>query len=772
MQYSTKNETAPKLQQQTISFDQLLAPVFKHWYLFVLSIAICVVAALVYLRYATPIYEVQTTLLLRNNEKNGLTRDALQKELLGMGSESKVYEDMRILKSRTLMQQVVDSLNLQHQLVRAEGFVRKDLHQNSPIDLVKSTMPSHSKDYGLKILNPTEYQLQVNEEELLVGTFGTTLNTGDGNFFLHLKEETLPNLDTAANYILQTNSLDGSTKVYSKAFFVKYDKDQPTLLDVYFRDEVPERGLEVLHEVIEAYNRITLNDKSRNRKNTLNFIDERIALLAKELNQVERELERYKSKEKLTVDYKADLPYVQERIGYFEREIVNVEIQQNMMQYIATTLNNGEYQFFPLVDFGIEHKGLSGLIMEYNGLVQEKNKLRKTATDNYPTVKLIEEQLANLKISIQEEVDKNQRDLVGSLVELKNKSEEYIAQLNATPRRERELVDKQRQQLIKENLYKFLLEKREEAAISIAAVAENASIIDAPFLAGKVFPKSNSILLGAILGGFFFPLGLLLLFGLFDKRLRHQEEWSANTQVPVLGSIVRTRNRSKNKLAIQANNHSPTAESFRSLRTNLNFFLENKKNQLILVTSTSIEEGKSFTTINLGMSYALAGKKVLLMDFDLYNPKMMKYLTLSDPSLGISDYLTGEASIAAITNSYEGNDYLHYISSGSLAQNPSELLTSYRLPILLEELKKQYDIILLDSPAAGLVSDSLVLSKYANASLYIARVGVTEREDLQLIERLHKEGKLIKPALVFNGIKKGKIYKRALKKGYYVNSTH
>jgi len=759
------SSTSSRFQQQPIDFDRLLKPLLKYWYVISISIVLCIFAALFYLRNATPIYEIQSTILVRNNETNGLTREALQKEILEMGSDPKIYEDVRILNSRALMETVIDSLNLKHRILSKTRFGEVDLYKDSPINLDTIIVPNDRQDYTLNILSSSSYRIQLNENKQLEGTFGLPLSTEKGTFLLHFKDEALHDFTPDQAYILRTNTLSGSTQSYLSTFSVNYDSQKPTLLDLQIRDEVPARGMKILDQAIIAYNKLTFEDKSKNRKSTLTFIDERIAMLEKELDETETELERYKTQENLSLDYKSDLPHIKDQISYFERELMNIEIQQNIMQYIISALDSNEYQFFPLVDFGVEHRGFSSLINKYNDLIQEKNKLKQTVTDNYPTVKLVDEQIKSLQIIIQEEVAQNQQELLTSAKELESKNLTYLAELNATPRRERELVGRKRQQVIKENLFKYLLEKREEAAISIAAVVENAKVIDAPFIAGQVAPKRTSILLGAALGGLFLPYSILLLLTLFDKRLRYQEEVNSYTRVPVLGSIVNAKG--KNKIAIRDNHHSPSAESFRSLRTNLDFFLEEANNQVIVVTSTSIHEGKSFTSLNLGMSYALSGKKVLLIDCDLRNPKMLHYLGVKRPPTGLSNYLVGQINASELIHAYEPNEHLHYIGSGSILKNPSELLTSERLPRLLEHLKTQYDLIILDSPAAGLVSDSINLSKFANASLYLARVGVTEKEDLKLVEQLNEEGKLTNPTIVFNGVKKGKVYKRALKNGYF-----
>lgn len=753
--------------QRPIDISRLVKPIFKYWYLVVLSIFVSVLIAQVYLRRATPVYAMQATILIRNHEEDGLTKDALQKEILGMGTDPKIYEDARILRSHTLLEAIIDSLNLQYRLVKTGPLGEVDVYEDSPFDLEQLLAPNRRQDYELKIIDSSTYRLQIDDTPVQ-GTFGQTLNTDIGSFLLTRKREAVSQLDTAVNYILKTNTLAASAQAYLGSFAVEYNTDQPTILDLHIRDEVPRRGLDILQKAIQVYNRITLDSKSINRKNTLAFIEERIDLLVAELNQVEQDLEQYKTQESLTVDYKADLPYFQDRIGYLERELVNVEIQQNLMQYIAEVLDSNEYEFYPLMDFGLEHKGLSELITKYNALLHERNKLRQNVTENYPTVALVDEQIQRLKISIREEVTKNLLELEAGVTELKNKTQTYLAELNATPRRERELVDKQRQQATKENLYKYLLEKREEAAVSIAAVGDNARIIDPPFVAGQVSPKRNSILLGAFLAGILLPFAIILLFSLFDNRVRYKEELTELVEVPVLGSIVAAG--SKTRLAIRPNNHSPAAESFRSLRTNLDFFLKGHTNQIVVVTSTTTEEGKSFTLSNLGMSYALSGKKVLLIDFDLRNPKVPRYLDVKDPRLGVSDYLSGQASISDIIQVYEPNESLHYIACGTIPANPSELMMSNLLPILLEELKEQYDMVLLDTPAVGLVSDALRLSRFADAGLYIVRSGVTDKTDLKLVNELNEDGKIPNLAIVFNGTGKGRTYKRALKRGYYQKS--
>ncbi len=753
--------------QQTIDFSRLLKPIIRYWYLIALFVLMSILAALYYVRRLTPLYEMQATILVRNNEEDGLTKDALQKEILGMGTNPKIYEDVRIIRSRICMEAIIDSLNLRYRLLEKEPFGEKDLYATGPIDLSTLIVPDRPATYSLKILTPSIYRIQLNESDRVEGVFGVPLNTNGDTFVLNLKQEASGTLDTTAHYVLEIQSIEGSAKSLLNAFSVDYNTSEPTILDLHILDEVPQRGMDILNKSVQTYNRLALDDKSRKRKNTLDFIEERINVLVTELNQVELDLERYKTNESLTIDYKADLPFIQDRIGYFEREIVDAEIQQDIMEYIAESLDSMDYQFFPLVDFGMDHQGLSSLIHAYNNLIQERSKLRQTVTENYPSIQLIDEKIQSLRISIQEELAKSLQEQEARVNELRNKNRTYLAELNATPRRERELVNKQRQQITKENLYKYLLEKREEAAVSIAAVGENARMIDPPFMKGQVAPKQNSILLGAALAGFMLPFSALFLFSLIDSRIRYKEDLSGTEELPLLGSIYKAK--TNNKLVMQPDDHTAAAESFRSLRTNLDIFLKEHSDRLVVVTSASIEEGKSFTSVNLGMSYALSGKNTLLIDCDLRKPTVPLYLGVSPSNAGLTEYLSGTSSLTEVIQEYEPNPHLHYITRGAQVANPSELLMSDRLPILLEELKKQYDWIILDSPAVGLVSDALLLSGFANASLLVIRAGTTRREDLDMLRQLKTEGKITNPALVFNGVRKGRTYEKAIRKGYYKN---
>ena len=737
--------------QQILDFNRLLAPLRAYWYLILLSAVLFVLAGLAYLHYTTPLYQVQATILVSDGDENGLTADALQKDLLGISSEPKVYEDVRILKSRSLIQQVVDSLNLENRILHI-GRVRDiDLYRDGPVDMDSILLPfpesRGESRYLFSVIDTATYHIHVDNDVSFEGRFGRTLTNEHGSFLLHLQPGYPINAEYKYDLVAQSN-LDRA-RHFLESFSVQYDPQQPTILDLYIKDEIPQRGIDVLTEIIETYNRLTINDKNKTSENTLSFINERIDILAGELDRAERSVEFYKTRENLTIDVSTDLQYIQSKVGEYENQLVNLEIQNTIMEYIADFLKENPSQFIPLANSSLSDNGVSDLINQYNQIVQEKNRLQQTVTDNHSSIRTAEQQLQNLELSIREAVETNLDALEIRRHELDARNAKYVAELNATPRRERELIDKKRQQQIKENLFLYLLEKREEAAISVAATVENAKVIDPPLVTGVVSPKKGIVLLGAGLGGLILPLGAILLFALFDDRLKYTEDIENLTAVPLLGTIVQSKK--KEKVVIKKASRSAIAEMFRLLRTNLEFLLGGAEDPVIMITSTTGQEGKTFMCVNLGMSYALSGKKVLLVGFDLRKPKMAQYLVEDPPALGISNYLIGRSLPEEIIHPYPGNENLFFIGSGSIPPNPSELILNGKFETLLDELKEQFDMVIIDSPPVGLVTDSLLLNKYVKASLYVTRFGTTKKNSLKLVDQLYKANKLTNPAIVFNG---------------------
>lgn len=763
MQQQRSNATFNPLQQEPIDLRKLLIPIIANWYWIILSVIIGVSLAFTYLRYATPVHQVKSTILIRNGEDNALTTGALQKELLGISSDPRIYEDVRILRSRALMEEVVDSLKLNYRLLHVGQVRNTDLYKEGPLVLDSISPPSNNMIYEVRFLDENYYQILIGESTY-DGQFGDTTYLPNSKIRLLTQLDSNTVINNEQTYILEARNTKSRAASLLQRFSVNYEKSQPTLLDLFILDEIPERGVHLLNQIIKTYNQLNISDKSRTGENTLVFIDDRIDILATELNTAERALESYKTKENVTLDIATDLPILQQKVSEYERQLVELGIQKSILDYLVTFLEENAYQFIPAIGSGANDNTITNLIGQYNALVIEKNRLQQNVTDDYPAIQLVDEQLKNSKISIEEAVEKAKSDLAIKAKELNTRNESYIQQLNATPRRERELLNIRRQQLIKENLFLYLLEKREEAAISIAATVENAKIIDEPIVTGLVSPKKNSILLGAGLGGLFLPLGIILLITLFDNRIKLPSDIESATAVPLLGNIVESKK--QDKLVIRKASRSAIAEMFRLLRTNLEFLLSSSDDRVILLTSTTNQEGKSFICVNLGMSYALSGKKVLLMGFDLRKPKMASYLVSQVPTQGISSYLIGEADTDSIIHKYEDNEQLYYIASGPIPPNPAELILNGQLDTLLKELKQQFDIIIIDSPPVGLVTDSLLLSKYVNASLYVTRFGVTKKNALQLVEQLYQEKKLNNPAIVFNGVKKGGSYGYGYGYGY------
>jgi capsular exopolysaccharide synthesis family protein len=530
---------------------------------------------------------------------------------------------------------------------------------------------------------------------------------------------------------------------------------------------IPQRSIDIISKVIAVYNIEAVKDKNSTGEKTLEFIDERIDLLTEQLADVEKGVQTYKEKEGITIDAASNIGVIVGRMSDYSQQLDQLEIQKTILTYLEEYVNdkNKKYELIPS-NIGAESGMLSSLVLRLNEIIQERKRLLQTLTLNHPSVTILDDEIASLRFNIKENIKNIKRDIEISLRKLKVRSKEFEVQLNETPRKERELLEIKRQQFIKENLFLFLLQKREETAISLAATSATARVIDLPSLSSNqaVYPKKTPIRAGAVAAGLLLALVIIILKEFLNDDIQSEEDIKEVTQVPVLGVISESTKDAK--IVVTKSSRSAIAEMFRLLRTNLQFTLAGEPHKTMLVTSSVSGEGKSFICINLGMSFALSGKKVLVIGLDLRKPKMASYLVENIPTKGISSYMIDAATKDEIINIYEGNDNFHFIASGPIPPNPSELIMNGRLESLIEELKKEYDVIIIDTPPVGLVTDSLLL-KSVNASLYITRFGYTKKGQLQLIDKLYKEGKFNNPTIVLNGMKRGKGYGYGYGYGYY-----
>jgi capsular exopolysaccharide synthesis family protein len=749
------NQQQVFVEEDNIDIRKILYALRKGWYLLLIFPLITGISAYFYLRYTVPQYEVKGSILIKSEDRGGLSTEMLSQELMGFtgGFNADVADEATILQSRSIMEEVVMDLKLQSDIYGKGRFMDADLYGNSPIRVDTFILSGGGVSFDMKVLNPKEYLL-IREEQEYRGVFDSLVTNEYGSFLLSYNPGA--SSDDLV-YRVNFSNIFNTVLKYQSKLKVSYEEGS-SVLTLSMTDVVPQRCEDIINKVIDRYNLAAIEDKNATGRNTLEFIDDRLLIITDELQSVEKGVQKVKEREGITVNPESDLGYLYGEIGQYGQRLTDLEVKRKVVASLDEYLNQdkNKYELIPL-DL-VESPILAELSVQLNGVILERKRLLQIVTQDYPGVRELEAQVENFRLSIQRNIKKIQDDVNDAITKIKSRVRNFEAQLRKTPEKERQLLEVKRQQFVKENLYLFLLEKREETAISLAATTDNARIIDYPALAqlAAVSPKRSRILALGLMLGLALAIGLILLREFLKDTIQSQEEIKSITQVPILGAIAQSTK--PTNVVVTKSSRSTIAEMFRLLRTNLQFTLAGEPHKTMLVTSSMSGEGKTFICINLAMSFALSGKKVLAIGLDMRKPKLAAYLTDTVPTKGMSSYLIGAAGKAEIINVYKGNENFHFIASGPIPPNPSELIMNGRLETLVRELKQEYDVIIFDTPPVGFVTDSLLLKSMVNASLYVVRHNYTKREQLKLIDQLYREQKFNNPAIILNAIQRGRGY--------------
>jgi len=513
----------------------------------------------------------------------------------------------------------------------------------------------------------------------------------------------------------------------------------------------------VLSTLVEVYNKETIEDNTLVELNTMDFLDERIAFLSTELSDVEKNVEQYKRQNELT-DVSSNAQMYMQTASEYNKELISYELQLDIINSLEDYVSQEELKLVPS-SLNIQDPTLNNLLSKYNELQLERQRMLRTAQPNSSIILNLDDQLSNLKANIQE----NLRNIKNGLMITKNNLEANTAQfqsrISQVPAIERELLEINRQQSIKQQIYLFLLQRREETGLALASTASNSRIIDEAKASDFPINNSNSsIYLGAILFGLFIPIACIYTKDLLNDKVSSRKEVERATKMPVLGEIFRGEN--SDRIQVTEGNNSVIAETFRLVRTNLHFANLGKGNQVILVTSSRSGEGKSFFSVNLGASLAISGKKVLILDFDLRKSNLLKSLGHDEP-IGITDYLVSDdLTLDELANPINEVKGLYGISGGKIPPNPAELMMSAKVGQMIEELRQRYDYIVMDSSPIGQVADTYNLGQYADSTIYIIRYNYSLKNHLALTQDIYLHKKLKNPMVVLNDATKdtGSVY--------------
>ncbi|WP_053992528.1 tyrosine-protein kinase family protein [Mangrovimonas sp. TPBH4] len=757
------------MENQNVNTKELVNNVvgtyLSQWKLILACLVTALCLAFLKIRYTSPMYEATASLKIKEDKNSNKLAEISTLQNYGMFSNnfSNVNDEIEIIKSRTIIDAVVKDLKLNikqyvsgkildGEAYTAPPFTINFLESDSIIDKV-------GKSLFIKVLSPQQFELSYTDNFKLfklgdppseIYNFGDKVSWDYGEFIL------TPNIGVYGTAVdsyveIRITPLDNVIEGYLSKIKIESSKES-NVIKVSVTEEIPEKSVVVLNKLIEKYNQDVINDKEQIIETTSAFITNRLDMVSRELEEVDFTAESLQKSNKLTALNSQANIYLQSE-KETESRIIETSNQLELIDYMQDHLDDhsSNADLLP-ADIGISDNSVGQITKSHNELVLQRNRILKNSSEKNPTVINLDNQIAALKENLKQSLNNIENTNKITLNNLNNEEERINAQIYSAPTKERQFRDIKRQQDIKESLYLYLLQKREETAITLGMSAPNAKVIDQAYSQSTpVSPKKKIIYLASFLIGLTIPIGYLYIKDLLDNKVHNKDDLQRILSAPYIGHIPKSI-RSKNNI-IKKIDYSPKAEAFRILRTNINFLLKDKKTKgnTIFVTSTTSQEGKSHTCVNLATSFSYSGQKCLILETDIRVPKVDDYLNIKTHK-GLTDFISDqELSINDITVNIEGNDHLFLIPSGTIPPNPAELLMSERVGELFNEIKNKYDVIIVDTAAVGLVTDTHLISQYADMFLYVVSVNNVDKRQLHIAQTLYKEGRLTNMAVVLNG---------------------
>lgn len=721
----------------------------SHWHWFAFSVILCLSLGFLYIRYKSPIYSVSAKLLVNDAKSSSLGGN---NELIDFnalfGSKSSVDNEAEILKTRYLLEKVVDDLQA-NVIYYRKGTVKDQELYNSPFLLQflnqKDTISGTS--FTLRYVNEEVFDIDVDDESKRC-FFGKPLYLPKVGKVQILRNSAF-SFDEH-EYKCSVLSKDAMVKMLRSNIDISVTDKQASTIDINFLTVLPRKGENTLNSLIRKYAEEGINDKNRIADSTISFIENRLLYVGRELGDVEGNIQSFKQKNQLAdIETQSELLLRSEETN--QSELVQTETKLSILKSIEDYLidNDGNKRVLPsaVIEGDLV---FSSLVDKYNSLLLERDRQTLSSTNENPFVQNLDTQIRNLRADMLSNIRNTRNSLEIAKRRLLEREGRSVGQIRKVPAVERTYLDLARQQKIKQELYVFLLQKREETAISKTSNISNAKVIDPPKADPEpISPKKKKILSILFVLGMGIPVLVLYLKELFNTRIVDKDDISSLTKVPIIAEI--NENSDSNTIVVYKDSRSVIAEQFRALRTNLTFYLKGTE-KTILLTSSMSGEGKSFIALNMAITLSLAGKKVIVMEMDLRKPNLSNKLGITN-NFGFTNFIIDSTvSTDDIIRPSGLNDSLSVICSGPIPPNPAELLMDDRMSVLMNELKDRYDYIIVDAPPIGLVTDAQLLNYYADLVLYVVRHGVTFKGQLNIIEDLYESKKMNRLSLVVNGI--------------------
>ena len=768
-------------EKSAIDFQLIYTNLILNWKWFVLSLIVCLGLGYLYLRYATPAYQASTKVLIKDDDdskrRGSLGSSMIQSAAnLGFMSNSNgIDNEIEILSAHDLAQLAVHDMkiyvNYYHKSAFKDPLVYKEQEVSVDLDLphlkklnapIKLSIEKEGTKYHVKgtynlPIDAFSFEKETSEFEKTFDRLPATISTRVGTLtFTPSKIYKLEDGEVLKAVIV---SPEMAAKQYTKNLTVSQTSKTTTIAELVLNDENPQRALDYLNTLLKVYNRQANEDKNEIAYRTEQFINNRLQKINAELGNTEGQLESYKKRNKV-IEMKLNATATIANSDAYAQKLQDANTQVELLNELGKYMNEPGNKYQPIPsNVGLTDESSTELINQYNKIALDRNNALHAASETSPTVTPLTAQLDALTTSIKRAMRQAKLGMEIQRNSIAKQAAEYAGQIGNSPEQERVLTQIGRQQEVKSGLYLMLLEKREENSISLAATADKGKIIDAPSFIGKVSPKSSIIMLIALVLGLAIPAGILFLIEFFKYKIEGHEDVIKLTQIPVIADIPVASDAAKKEgkadIVVHQNVNNLMEEIFRGLRTNIQFILKSDE-KVIMFTSSTLGEGKTFVASNIAISLALLGKKVIMVGLDIRKPRLAELFQIDNHHNGITNLIVRDH------NSWEDiqnqilssgvNSKLDLLMAGPVPPNPGELVTRASLDDIINQLKQHYDYIILDTAPVGLVNDSLQLGRLADLCVYVCRADYTPKASFGMINGLNAEKKLPNMCLVLNGV--------------------